>query len=182
MRIDVTGGLDPAAIARLRRAIDALGGNEVLIGIPSDKSGRSDEPFGNAEIAYVQENGSPVNNIPARPFLAPGVEACMPEAIDLLEEAAREALRGETQAVKGRLTAIGMRAVEYVRGVFANNDWEPLKQSTLDARSRKQLGAEKIAQLREQGEDIPPPTRNKILQYTRQMIRAITHVVRTKGR
>lgn len=182
MRIDVTGGLDPAAIARLRRAIDVLGGNEALIGIPSDKSGRSDEPFGNAEIGYVQENGSPVNNIPARPFLKPGVEACMPEAILLLEEAAREALRGDAQGVKARLTAIGMRAVEHVHAMFANNDWEQLQQATLDARTRKQLGPEKIAKLREQGEDIPPPTRNKVLQYSRQLIRAITHVVRTKGR
>lgn len=178
MRIDVTGDLDAAAIARLRRAVHELAGSEVLIGVPAAKDGRTDNGgFGNAAIAYTQETGSPANNIPARPFLAPGVKDIVPAAVLKLEEAAKEALRGNRDKVRAILHGIGLDGVSAVRKRFDDNNWQALKKTTLDARLRRRLGKEGIRRLREKGEELPEPTQTKPLQDTMQLKKSIVHIV-----
>lgn len=54
-------------------ALRSLTKKDVLVGIPSEDSGRDDVPFGNAGIGYLNEYGSPEQNIPPRPHLVPGV-------------------------------------------------------------------------------------------------------------
>lgn len=182
MRIDVTGDLDAASVARLRRAVRDLAGSEVLIGVPAAKDGRTDDGgFGNAAIAYVQETGSPANNIPSSPFLAPGVKDILPTAVPQLEDAAKEALHGNRDKVRAILHGIGLDGVSAVRKRFDDNNWEPLKKGTLDARVRRRLGKEGVRRLRESGEPLPDPTQTKRLQDTMQLKKAITHVVRMKS-
>src|SRR5215467_2634573 len=79
--------------AELQSALDTLASIEVLIGIPAkedqphfDETGgeagpterREEEGGGgireNAVLGYIHEHGSPINNIPPRPWLGPGVE------------------------------------------------------------------------------------------------------------
>lgn len=55
-------------------SLKALTSKEVLIGIPAEDSDREDVPFGNAGIGYLNEYGSPAQNIPPRPHLRPGVK------------------------------------------------------------------------------------------------------------
>ena len=64
------------------RSLQGMERKRVMIGVPSDASDRRDptQPITNAEIAYIQDNGSPANNIPARPFMRPGMEAAAPRA------------------------------------------------------------------------------------------------------
>lgn len=45
-------------------ALRSLTKKDVLVGIPSEDSGRDDVPFGNAGIGYLNEYGSPEQNIP----------------------------------------------------------------------------------------------------------------------
>ena len=48
-------------------ALKSISKKEVLVGIPEDDSQREDAPFGNAGIGYVNEYGSPAQNIPPTP-------------------------------------------------------------------------------------------------------------------
>jgi len=45
---------------------------EVLVGVP-EGTGR-DDGLSNAFLAYIHDNGSPINNIPARPFIKQTIE------------------------------------------------------------------------------------------------------------
>ena len=67
-------------VGQVLKSIHTLETNRVLVGIPQEKNARNDGQMTNASIGYIQENGSSANNIPARPFLIPGVEKVNKEA------------------------------------------------------------------------------------------------------
>lgn len=136
-QIKVRQTLDRAAL--MHRAAQMLRDHHVLVGIPEDKDARKDgEPIGNAAIGYIQEHGSPAQNIPARAFLKPGINDILPQAKERLAEGARAALRGNLAGVMSNLNAIGVLGQNAVRARFVNNDWPPLAEATLDARIRRQ--------------------------------------------
>lgn len=54
-------------------ALKSLTKKDVLVGIPAEDSDRDDVPFGNAGIGYINEYGSPAQNIPPRPHLVPAL-------------------------------------------------------------------------------------------------------------
>lgn len=56
--------------AKIERELRAARKLVALVGIPSDAKRHEDNPnIGLAEIAFIMEKGSTVNNIPARPFM-----------------------------------------------------------------------------------------------------------------
>lgn len=56
--------------AKIERELNAAKKIVALVGIPSDAKRHEDNPYiGLAQIAYIMEKGSAVNNIPARPFM-----------------------------------------------------------------------------------------------------------------
>ena len=56
--------------AKIERELKAAKKLVALVGIPSDAKRHEDNPnIGLAEIAFIMEKGSAVNNIPARPFM-----------------------------------------------------------------------------------------------------------------
>lgn len=56
--------------AKIERELKAAKKIVALVGIPSDAKRHEDNPYiGLAQIAYIMEKGSAVNNIPARPFM-----------------------------------------------------------------------------------------------------------------
>ena len=57
----------------LKSALAFLKSSRVLIGIPQAASSRRGE-ITNAELAFIHTHGSPINRIPARPFLEPAIE------------------------------------------------------------------------------------------------------------
>lgn len=69
-------------------ALHKLVRERVLVGIPEFANERKDGDFGNAAIGYISENGSPVKNIPARPWLVPGVRKAAPDIANILKQAA----------------------------------------------------------------------------------------------
>ena len=74
--------------ADVLKAISLMGKSRILIGIPESEDSRKDgAPIGNAAIAYINDNGSPKLNIPARPFLRPGVEDSLPRVLAALRVA-----------------------------------------------------------------------------------------------
>lgn len=101
--------------AAILKAIAKLGKRDVLVGIPQSTSSRPGEPINNAEVAYINDNGSPANNIPARAFLKPGIEQSKELIAKTLSVGADAALRGNAQAAEDALAKAGTLASNSVK-------------------------------------------------------------------
>jgi hypothetical protein len=115
------------------RTIQALAKKEVLIGIPDATADRpGGEEVTNAELGYLNEFGSPANNIPARPFLIPGVTRIEQQAAVLLRKGAEHSLDTGASAVPS-LDAAGQLAENSVKRWFTDpaNGWAPNTPSTI---------------------------------------------------
>ena len=151
--------------AQFRKALELLLKREVLVGIPAANAARDPEPgettaATNALIGYVMEYGSPAQNIPARPFLHPGV-ANAREGIELhMKKAGQLALRGKQDEIGQELEKVGLIAAASVQKKITDGPFQPLKPATLAARRRRGR------------------TGDRPLIDTGQLRRAITYVVR----
>lgn len=119
-------------------SIKTLTSHDVFVGYPDSGPSRTDGGISNAYIAFIQEHGSPVNNIPARPFMVPGIRSVQSRAVRLLEDAAIAGLNGEKEKsmqILNQLGLIGVAAVQ--RAITRGEGWPPLAASTLAARRRR---------------------------------------------
>lgn len=146
-------------------AIKGIVNKDVLVGIPEEDSERDDIPFGNAGIGYLNEYGSPEQNIPPRPHLVPGVKSVEDQTIPLLKAAAQAALAGNQSEAERALNQAGTIAANGVKRYMTITGFEPLAESTLHNRKHRKTA---------------PRTGEKPLIDTGQYRRAITHVVRDK--
>lgn len=121
------------------QSINDLVQKQVLVGVPDSTAGNRDDeaPLSNAEIGYIQEMGSPANNIPARPFLVPGVSDSLPKATAQLEKAATAALEGDPAAVERRLSSAGLEAQNSVRAKINSGIKPELSRWTIAERLRR---------------------------------------------
>lgn len=152
-------------VAAVLAAIQGLVNRQVLVGIPSAKAERSNEPgepINNAQLGYIHEFGSPLANIPARPFLIPGVEMVEDKVTDRLQKAAKAAIKGDSNKVEAELHAAGLAAQAGARFQLNSGEHEALAPSTLAARRRRGR------------------TGDKPLVDTGQLRNSITYVVRDK--
>lgn len=125
-------------VAQALASISELVKKDVLVGIPDSAPERRDEtPLSNAQIGYIQEFGSPINNIPERPFLIPGVENARPEVLEEFRGGAKAALDGNTSQVERSLVRAGIQAQNAVRAKIQDGPFLPLKPTTLAARRRR---------------------------------------------
>ncbi|KWN75795.1 hypothetical protein [Burkholderia ubonensis] len=152
---------------RLNEVLKSIAGlvqKEVLVGVPDSTAGRKDqgEPLSNAEIGYILENGSPANNIPARPHLVPGVQDARPKFEPQLQKGVEAALDGDLEKVERSLNRAGLVAQNSVRAKINSNIQPKLADSTLAARRRRGV------------------TRENTLVDTAQYRNSITYVVRKK--
>lgn len=150
-------------MASIIKAINELGAKDVLIGVPESSTDRkSGDPATNALIGYVQEFGSPANNIPARPFLIPGVQDIQKPAADRLKVAAQRALSGDLSQAEKQLHAAGLMGQNSARAKINSNIQPKLSERTLAARRARGV------------------TRENTLIDTGQLRNAITYVIRKK--
>jgi len=153
----------------LKAAVRALIRYEVLIGVPDSTAERQPEegeskPPSNAAIGYWMETGVPEKNIPARPFLVPGVESIKDEAVARLKAAGAAALGGEIKEIAKAQNAVGLIAQNAVRAKITEGPFAPLKPTTIAARqSRGRTGTRPLID-------------------TGQLRNSITYVVRPKGK
>lgn len=148
------------------KAIHQLTGDEILVGIPQANAARRNDDntsITNAEIGYIQETGSPAMNLPARPFLVPGIEAVQKLIAAKLEKAARAALDGSSDDVEKAFIAAGLVGQNGVRAQINDGDFAPLAEATLAARQRRGR------------------TGTKPLIDTGQLRNSVTYVIRKKG-
>src|SRR5689334_15535718 len=91
-------------------ALRQLVGEEVLVGIPDSKTNRTSGQITNAALGYIHEFGSPAANIPARPFLVPGVSKARTAVIPHLRQACEAALEGKKDKAHSALVRAGIVA------------------------------------------------------------------------
>jgi phage gpG-like protein len=149
----------------LDRALKGLVEKRVLVGIPAENAQRQpdpddSQPLSNAAIGYLMETGSPAANIPARPFLEPGVRDAADEIQRRLSATAKAALDGDASAVDKGLTAVGLVAEAAVKRRITEGSFEPLAPATLKARKARGRTSEKP------------------LLDTGQLRNVVTHVIR----
>jgi hypothetical protein len=141
--------------AKLVGAVLALTTSDVLVGIPASKgirkpgAGEKGKLPNNAELAYWHEFGVPSRNIPARPFVYPGMRKIRPLAVQLLAAAARRAMvSGEGPLPV--LNHVGTLARDSLKQAITSPQppFAPLKPSTIRARLRKtQAGKRQLRRL-----------------------------------
>lgn len=171
----------------LEGSLRTLASLEVLVGIPADKGERKadpenpgGEPMTNAQLGYIHETGSPKRNIPARPFLKPGIRKAKRPITDQLRAAALAALDGNDGGVRAAYEKAGLIAQNSVRAQFVDGDLAPLAESTLDKRpkaTRDEKGriTKRPKSRRESGAVNP-------LILTGQLRKSVSYVVRKRRR
>jgi len=162
-------------------ALKTVGSMDVLVGIPEEDSEREDVPFGNAGIGYINEKGSPAQNIPARPHLEPGVKSAEGETVPLLKGAAQAALSGDSAGAERALNQAGTVAANAVKRYMTIAGFTPLADSTVEARARRGRKGAKAELARRAAVEPPGTDLAKPLIHTGQYRRSITHVVRKKN-
>jgi hypothetical protein len=149
MAISVTLTTDQTAA--MLANIQDLTRHELLVGIPADKMQRQDsrQPT-NSQLAYWHENGVPSRNLPARPFMAPGVRKVQPQITRVLEEGARSVLRGQSNGALQALHKAGMLARNSIVNEITDPSppFAPLAPRTIRGRlMRTQAGQRKLKKM-----------------------------------
>lgn len=128
---------------KIMASLKSIGRRQVLVGVPQDEDSRSGEPIGNASLARIHETGSPARNIPARPFLVPGVEQASKDSAEILKRGAVKLLDG-TGTMEQSLNQVGLNAQSKVKLRIVNQvGFAPLKAGTIAARKRDGRKGEK---------------------------------------
>lgn len=130
----------------------------VYVGIPSTKTKRKKgEPISNSEIAYINEFGSPVNNIPARPFLYPTLQREHAQIVKILKPL-------EIFNLYQNLEKAGLYASSQVKKTITEQiGFTPLSPKTIRARELKRVSG---------------LAGDKALLDTGQLRQSITYIVR----
>lgn len=125
-------------------ALGKLSSQEVLVGVPNDTTTRkADEedgekpPMNNATLAYIHDNGSAAANIPARPFMVPGIQEAKPKMVEYFKDAGKSVLVREAESIDKELHKVGLTAQSAIRAKINEGPPPALADSTLAARARK---------------------------------------------
>lgn len=171
------------SVAGIHDALAELASNEVLVGFPEDTTERDEEDTSltNASLAYIHDTGMPEQNIPARPFMIPGVEQGLPKAAEALKSTARAVLTSKSREVASAgLHRVGLIVQAAIRGKINEGVPPPLAKSTLQERARRgRKGAKQELELRARGE-APSVQFAKPLIDTGQMRNAVNYVIRKR--
>ena len=170
-------------LPQLRAAVSKLGKLDVLVGVPSDDPTRKDDgPMNNATLAYIHDNGSAAANIPARPFMKPGVENAKDGIVRNFKAAGKDALHGGN-GMEVSLNRAGLLTQSSIRAVINAGIGPALADSTLKGRIRSRRaikGAEAELASRAEG-NAPGIDLAKPLVMTGQLRNSINYVVRKKA-
>lgn len=147
--------------AAVMAQVSALHKGAVLVGIPADETAREQgDPITNAALGYIHENGAPAANIPARPWLVPGIKNAQDKITQRLGAAMRAALLQDAAARDKQLHAAGIVAASAAKAMINSNIAPALSDATLAARRARGV------------------TRENTLIDTGQFRNAVTYVVR----
>jgi hypothetical protein len=165
-------------------ALSILRRENVLVGIPQEKNQRRPdgtyEPMNNATLAYIHDNGSPAANIPARPFMRPGVQRSKRFISRVMRAAALDALTGRTSATELALRKVGLGVASEIKNVINEGIAPALKWSTVRNRLYRRTGVQGAKAALKKGGAVPDMADVKPLVATAQMRNSITYVIRKR--
>ena len=168
MYVKVEGkGLDS-----LKEAISFLKSNRVLIGIPQANSSSRGE-ITNVELAFIHTMGSPVNRIPPRPFLEPGVEEAKDQIAGRMKAAVEAAVEGETGAAMDELEKAGLYGENAVKSYIGSGHHVPNAGITIEGGWMRNRVSGKPVFVKGKHSDVP-------LIDTGSLRSSITHVIEGK--
>lgn len=166
-------------LADIFQTIAELSQMDVLVGIPHGEARTDGDGLTNAQIGYLQETGSPSQNIPERPFLVPGVEEVQEPVGDKLVQAVDAGMTGNRQKMMKLLESAGMIAMNSVRAYFFNGEFAPLSLATIRARARRgRKGAKKY--LKQLGSGSAEGGLVRPLIDTGELRKSVTYVIMKK--
>ena len=104
------------------KAMKFMKDNSVYVGIPQKEASRKEEGVTNAELLFIHTNGSPKNNIPARPVIEPAIKNDRERLNTMMKKASKFAFEGNKQEAIRQLKLVGMRGQNVSRAWFVNPD------------------------------------------------------------
>ena len=148
--------------------VKALQQKETLVGIPEKTTERKKDDaegtINNATILFINEHGSPAQNIPARPVMAIGIRKAQDDIAEQFKKAAQSSLKSGTYEMDKYYERAGFVATNSIKNVINNQtDIQAPAESTLAARRARGFKGDKA------------------LIVTGQLRNAITHVVVNAG-
>jgi hypothetical protein len=129
-------------VSRLLRGVQALTEQQVLVGVPESTTTRPPkddvkQKMTNATLAYIHNYGSPAANIPARPFMEPGIKDARDPISTRMQAAGDAALAGDPGLVRRNLEAAGLEAQNSIRRKITTGPFAPLAPGTVRGRKRR---------------------------------------------
>jgi hypothetical protein len=165
--VDVKKTIDN--VNELLARVTALTRSEVLVGVPEEKGARKEGVVTNAMLARVHEFGSPAHNIPARPFINPGIKKARPQIVSIMKKGAQDALEAKDVAASLLvLEKVGMAARNSVVREISNPapPYAPLAAATIRGRLRRtQGGRRKLREIKEGGQAAGMTMRQALTAY-----------------
>ena len=165
-------------IEKLKQDLANLVNTDVLVGISEDSSTRQEGAMTNAQLMFVHTNGSPLQNIPARPVIEPAIQAegNNEQISDQLGKAAEAALKYDPVGALRHLRLAGQVAENASKAWFVDprNNWPPNKPETI-ARKVRKMSKQQLDEKLKTGEKLTRP-----LIDTGQLRKSILHIVRER--
>lgn len=125
---------------KVMKGLDFLEKSGVYVGIPESETSRPDDKtVTNAELLFIHTNGSPVNNVPARPVIEPALEKDSDRLSKMMEKVVLSALENDFEKAEKNLKLTGMRGQNVSRAWFTDpeNKWPPNSPSVERAKRKK---------------------------------------------
>lgn len=132
---------------KLLQGLRDIRGYIAVVGIPEERSSRSDEEVNNAELLYIHTNGSPIRRIPARPVIEPAIEerGTKEKILEELKAAGKDALLSKMVEARKHLMIAGQIGENAAKAWFTDprNGWPPNSPATIKQKLEKLSGKRK---------------------------------------
>lgn len=173
-------------VAEVQAAIVALTKLELLVGFPDETADRKETPddqgITNAALGYIHDRGAPEVNIPARPFMEPGVLNAEDDIAEGFHKIGQQVLksRNPVETVVKGFIRVGLKVQYAIRAKINEGIPPPLSEWTLRNRAQKgRKGAKEELANRAKGVD-PSTQLAKPLIDTGQLRNAVNFVIRPR--
>lgn len=172
---------DMAAINKLKKNLGAR--PEVQVGVFEGKSGRTDGPLTNADLAKIHEYGAPEHGLPARSMLKEPISDHAAEIMAPFKGKADAYVRGGGQ-LEDLWKQIGIACEAVVAGAFKTGGygkWAPLAYSTLLRKLNRGKRGRSLAKRKSLiGQIYAGQVGSAILIYTGELRRSFSSRVRMR--
>lgn len=134
--------------ADFQEMIKRFKNDKVLVGIPASETDRDDDQetdeINNATILAINEFGSPMNNIPARPVMSIGIKDAQDDIAAQYKGAVKNAFNKGLSALSVYYNRVGSIAANSIKkAINSQTDIDPPSEATLAARKAKGFKGEK---------------------------------------